>query len=121
MDQNYAKNCYDYHSYWGVGSVVVVDDFAVDFVVHFVDCWGGRIVGWNCYFGDYHIVGVVVDSSIVVVVGMVGDWRSSFGYYYGYSFVGFHYCGYCRCGADSFVNTVVGNCGSGCCHKGVDY
>ena len=29
----------------GVGSVVAVDDFAVGFVVHFVDCWDGRVVG----------------------------------------------------------------------------
>ena len=35
----------DYHSCWGVDSVVVVDDFVVGFVVHFVDCWDGRIVG----------------------------------------------------------------------------
>ena len=73
MDQNCAKNCCDYHSCWGVGSVVVADDFAIGFVVHFVDCWGGRIVGSSCYFGDYHIVGVVVDLSIAVVVGMVSD------------------------------------------------
>ena len=51
-------------------SVVVVDDFAVGFAVHFVDCWGGRIVDLNCYFGDYHIVGVVVGLSIAVVVDL---------------------------------------------------
>ena len=45
MDQNCAKGCCDCHSYWDVDSVVVVDDFAVGFAVHFVDCWGGRIVG----------------------------------------------------------------------------
>ena len=44
MDQSYVEDCYDYHSYWDVGSVVAVDDFAVDFVVGFVDCWDGKIV-----------------------------------------------------------------------------
>ena len=73
MDQNYAKDCCEYHNCWGGGSVVAVAGFAVDFVADFVDCWGGRIVGWSCYFGDYHIVGVVVDLSIVVVVDMVDD------------------------------------------------
>ena len=45
MDQSYVEDCYDYHSCWDVGFVVGVDGFAVDFVVDFVDCWGGRIVG----------------------------------------------------------------------------
>ena len=126
MDQSYVEDCYDYHSCWDVGFVVGVDGFVVDFVVGFVDCWGGRIIDWNYCFDDYHIVGVVVDLSIVVVVGMGGDWSCSFGYYYGfghygYSFVGFHCCGYCRCGVGSFVCTAVGNCGSDCCRRGIDY
>ena len=31
MGQNCAKSCCDYHSCWGVDSVVVVGDFAVGF------------------------------------------------------------------------------------------
>ena len=36
MDRNCGKNCCDYRSCWGVDSVVVVDDFAVDFVEYIV-------------------------------------------------------------------------------------
>ena len=126
MDRSYGGGCCDSHSGWDVGSVVVVDGFAVDFVVDFVDCWGERVVGWNCYFDGCHIVGLVVDVSIVVVVSMVGDWSCNLGYcygfgHYGYSFVGFHYYGYCHCEVGSVVYTVVGNCGSDYCRRGVDY
>ena len=70
MDHNCVKSCYNYRNYWGVDSVVVVGDFVVGFVVHFIDCGGRRIVGSSCYSGDYHIVGVVVVLSIAVVVDL---------------------------------------------------
>ena len=71
----------------------------------------------NCYFDDYHIVGVVVDSSIVVAVDWdkMGEWESSFDCYYDSSTVDWKYCGCCRYGVGNSGYIGVGGCDFDCC------
>ena len=75
MDHNCVRGCCGYRSWGGVGFVAVVDGVVVGFVGRIADCSGGRMADLSCCFGDSQIVGVVVDSRIVVAVdwGMIGD------------------------------------------------